>query len=70
MDYNKEEIKQFLAKEYNWQWYGGHHMENRTAYFANNYVFHVSRWLLMVTELARNSELTPDSIASHVAKIS
>ena len=37
MDYDKEEVKQLLAKEYNWQWYGGHHMENRTAYFVNNY---------------------------------
>ena len=37
MDYNKEEVKKFLTKEYDWQWYGGHHMENRTAYFVNNY---------------------------------
>ena len=37
MDYNKEEVKLFLAKEYYWQWYGGHHMENRTAYFVNNF---------------------------------
>ncbi len=37
IDYRKEEIKAFLAKELGWQWYGGHHMENRTAYFANNY---------------------------------
>ena len=37
IDYNKEEVKKFLSKEYNWQWYGGHHMENRTAYFINNY---------------------------------
>ena len=26
-----------LVEEYGWQWYGGHHMENRTAYFVNNY---------------------------------
>jgi hypothetical protein len=26
-----------LADTYGWQWYGGHHMENRTAYFGNNY---------------------------------
>ena len=26
-----------LVKKYGWQWYGGHHMENRTSYFANNY---------------------------------
>jgi len=35
--YDKEETKEFLSKEYGWQWYGGHHMENRTAYFTNNY---------------------------------
>jgi N-acetyl sugar amidotransferase len=37
VDYHKEQTKQFLADTYGWQWYGGHHMENRTAYFANNY---------------------------------
>jgi N-acetyl sugar amidotransferase len=37
LDYNKEENKKMLAEEYGWQWYGGHHMENRTAYFVNNY---------------------------------
>jgi hypothetical protein len=37
VDYRKEEVKQFLQKELGWKWYGGHHMENRTAYFANNY---------------------------------
>jgi len=37
VDYNKETAKQFLAKSFGWKWYGGHHMENRTAYFTNNY---------------------------------
>lgn len=37
IDYNKEEAKKLLSDKYNWQWYGGHHMENRTAYFINNY---------------------------------
>ena len=37
LDYNKEKNKKMLAREYGWQWYGGHHMENRTAYFVNNY---------------------------------
>ena len=37
INYNKEATKKFLAEEYGWQWYGGHHMENRTAHFANNY---------------------------------
>jgi hypothetical protein len=33
LDYNKEEIKSFLEKEYGWQWYGGHHYENRYTRF-------------------------------------
>ena len=37
LDYNKEEVKKFLSAQYGWQYYGGHHMENRTAYFTNNY---------------------------------
>ncbi len=37
LDYNKEETKAFLSSNYGWQWYGGHHMENRTAYFCNNF---------------------------------
>ena len=37
LDYDKANVKQFLSDEYGWQWYGGHHMENRTAYFVNNY---------------------------------
>lgn len=37
LDYNKEETKKMLAETYGWQWYGGHHMENRSAYFVNNY---------------------------------
>ena len=37
LDYNKEEVKKFLSAQFGWQYYGGHHMENRTAYFTNNY---------------------------------
>jgi len=37
INYNKEAIKEFLSNNYGWKWYGGHHMENKTSYFANNY---------------------------------
>lgn len=37
IDYDKEGTKNFLSEKFGWQWYGGHHMENRTAYFCNNY---------------------------------
>ena len=26
-----------LAKEYNWKWYGGHHLENRMSTFYHTY---------------------------------
>jgi N-acetyl sugar amidotransferase len=37
VDYDKEKIKEFLSKEFDWKWYGGHHCENKTAAFANHY---------------------------------
>lgn len=61
LDYNKEEAKRFLAETYGWQWYGGHHMENRTAYFANNYYlprkFGIDLRLSELSALTRSGQL-------------
>jgi len=39
IDYNKEDARAFLEKEYDWKYYGGHHLENRmTAFFHGVYV--------------------------------
>ena len=36
--YNKEEAREFLEKEYDWKYYGGHHLENRmTAFYHGIY---------------------------------
>lgn len=37
MDYQKEDVKKFLAQEFDWQWYGGHHLENRFTAFYHSY---------------------------------
>lgn len=37
INYQKEEAKAFLAKEYDWKWYGGHHLENRFNAFGHSY---------------------------------
>jgi N-acetyl sugar amidotransferase len=38
IDYNKEDTRAFLEREYGWQYYGGHHLENRmTAFFHGIY---------------------------------
>lgn len=43
--YSKEEARAFLEKEFGWEYYGGHHLENRmTAFFQSYYCpekFHV-----------------------------
>jgi hypothetical protein len=35
IDYNKEDAQVFLEKEYGWQYYGGHHLENRMTAFLH-----------------------------------
>lgn len=38
LDYNKEDARALLEREYGWQYYGGHHLENRmTAFFHSVY---------------------------------
>lgn len=37
MDYHKEEAKKILADQYGWEWYGGHHLENRFTTFLHSY---------------------------------
>jgi N-acetyl sugar amidotransferase len=43
MDYDKEAAKQLLSEKYGWQWYGGHHLENRFTAFYHSY-FLPKRW--------------------------
>ena len=38
LDYNKEDTKKFLADTYGWEWYGGHHLENRFTAFYHTYL--------------------------------
>jgi hypothetical protein len=37
LDYHKEGTKRFLADTYGWEWYGGHHLENRFTAFYHSY---------------------------------
>ena len=65
LDYDKEEAKKFLIKEYGWQWYGGHHLENRITAFVHQY-FWPRRWgidgrLLGHCALIRSGQLDKES---------
>lgn len=37
LDYDKEQTKRFLTDTYGWEWYGGHHLENRFTAFYHSY---------------------------------
>lgn len=37
MDFKKEQAKKFLSEEFGWQWYGGHHLENRFTAFYHTF---------------------------------
>ncbi|HEY2720523.1 MAG TPA: N-acetyl sugar amidotransferase [Chitinophagaceae bacterium] len=37
--YSKEDAKSFLTKEFGWEYYGGHHLENRMTAFNHSYYF-------------------------------
>lgn len=43
IDYSKEQAKTMLEKEYGWQYYGGHHLENRMTAFHHS-VYHPQRF--------------------------
>tara|TARA_B100000767_G_C19737263_1_gene524481 strand:+ start:208 stop:1383 length:1176 start_codon:yes stop_codon:yes gene_type:complete len=62
IDYNKEEARAFLEKEYKWKYYGGHHLENRmTAFFHGIYApqkFHSDFRNNTLSALVRNGKLT------------
>ena len=37
LDYSKEIARDFLEKEFDWKYYGGHHLENRMTAFHHSY---------------------------------
>mgnify|MGYP003686549353 FL=1 len=39
IDYNKENARNFLKKEFNWEYYNGHHLENRMTAFCHSFYF-------------------------------
>lgn len=61
IDYNKEDAKKFLADEYGWQWYGGHHLENRFTAFYHTYFlpkrFKINFRQIELSALVRSGQL-------------
>jgi imidazoleglycerol phosphate synthase cyclase subunit len=72
LDYRKDEVKRFLADTYDWQWYGGHHLENRFTAFYHSYLM-PTRWgfdfrQIELSALVRSGHLARDVAATQLAE--
>ncbi|MGI8602769.1 MAG: N-acetyl sugar amidotransferase [Verrucomicrobiales bacterium] len=72
MDYDKEKTKQWLTANYGWQWYGGHHLENRfTAFFHSYYAprrFGVDTRVVGYSGLIRSHQMTRQQALMELTK--
>ena len=62
MDYRKEDAQKLMMRELGWQWYGGHHLENRISAFCHLYLipvrFGYDLRLLGYSALVRSGQMT------------
>ncbi len=62
LNYQKEEVKKMLSKEYGWEWYGGHHLENKMTSFVHTYFFprrfDIDTRLLGYSALVRSGQMS------------
>jgi N-acetyl sugar amidotransferase len=71
MDYDKNDAKKFLSENLNWEWYGGHHLENRWAAFVHTYFWRerygIDGRLLGHAALVRSGQLDREQALAELA---
>ena len=64
MEYNKEEVKKMLIRDFGWQWYGGHHYENEYTKFVKGILlpnkFKIDKRYVEYSALVRSGNMTRD----------
>ncbi len=70
MDYDKAKVKKFLHKEFGWNWYGGHHMENKYTLFCDNYImpvkFGIDMRYVEFSALIRSGQMTKEEALKEI----
>lgn len=66
MDYDKEKVKARLSADYGWEWYGGHHLENRYTTFYHQYVL-PRRWAKDLRQLGHAALVRSNQLGRDVA---
>lgn len=71
-DYNKDDVKTFLHETFGWQWYGGHHLENRfTAFFHSYFMpvrYGIDTRLLGFAAMVRAGKMPREEALAELAK--
>ena len=61
LDYDETATRAFLSREFGWEWYGGHHLENRFTAFYHNFLlptrFGIDGRTVSLAALVRRGEL-------------
>lgn len=64
INYSKNEAMDLLRREYGWEYYGGHHLENRMSAFMHSYYlpnrFQIDQRNNMLSAQSRNGKITRD----------
>lgn len=64
VDYHKQDAMELLKERLGWEWYGGHHLENRITAFYHSYFlprrFGIDTRLLGYSALIRSGQMTRD----------
>lgn len=72
MDYVKKDAMAIITKELGWEWYGGHHLENRFTAFWHTYFaprrFGIDGRLLGYSALVRSGQITREQGLDLVAQ--
>jgi N-acetyl sugar amidotransferase len=70
--YTKESAREILAKEFNWEYYGGHHLENRLSAFHHSYwnpkKFNLDQRNNSLSAAVRSGTITREEALSEYAK--
>lgn len=72
MNYDKESTKKWLTSEFGWEWYGGHHLENRFTAFLHSYYaprrFGLDTRVVGHSALVRSGQMTREEAIAELTK--
>ena len=70
-DYIKEDVKKLLTEKYDWEWYGGHHLDNRFTAFCHLYFiqkrFDIDMRIIAHSALVRSGQLSREEAEAELA---